>query len=542
MSPPGGLRISTMNAIPRLDTFSDYLRHWAELEPDLAAFSFEDISVSYAELEQRSDQCARAFLDLGIARGDRVATILPPGPECVVTFAAANKIGAILVPLDVRFRSADLRRFIGAAEPGVLVAAHGPDEEAITDRLRDSQDLLETTTVLTLEPSDLGPRFDDLVGNAGKSSVDLTGALDQRRAEDGALIIFTGGSTGVPKAALLSQANVTATCRTQAESLARMLVEQGHEGQVRVLGNLPPSHIGGALELIAAPLVAGWEVVLQEKWSPYPVLEAIVERQIPICGAVPTMYAILLSLPDLDRFDLSCLKIVFLSGEKVALELLRGVHDRICRQVVVGYGSTEAGAEVTFTEPGDALELLASGYVGKPQQGVHIAIVDENDEPLPPGQIGEVLVGGALTIPGYFRMPEEDAVGFTEDGMCRTGDLGHLTESGALVIQGRKKQIIRVGSYTVLASEVEEVALTHPDVAVAAALGVPHEIYGEVVWLVVTPVEGREIGVDAVRELCETQLADFKVPRHIEVRERMPMSRIGKIDRMRLKTALLERQ
>ena len=246
-----------------------------------------------------------------------------------------------------------------------------------------------------------------------------------------------------------------------------------------MLGNLPPSHVGGALELIASPLVAGWEVVLQEKWSPYPVLEAIVEHRIPLCGAVPTMYAILLSLPDLERFDLSCLKIVFLSGERVALELLQGVRDRICQQIVIGYGSTEAGAEATFTEPGDALELLASGYVGKPQPGVHIAVVDEDDRPLPAGEVGEVLVGGPLTIPGYFRMPEEDAVGFTEDGMCRTGDLGHLTESGGLVIQGRKKQIIRVGSYTVLPSEVEEVALMHPDVAVAAALGVPHEIYGE---------------------------------------------------------------
>jgi long-chain acyl-CoA synthetase len=267
-----------------------------------------------------------------------------------------------------------------------------------------------------------------------------------------------------------------------------------------------------------------------------------VERQIPLCGAVPTMYAILLSLPDLDRFDLSCLKIVFLSGEKVALELLQGVHDRICPHIVVGYGSTEAGAEATFTEPGDALELLASGYVGKPQPGVRIAIVDENDRPLAPGEVGDVLIGGPLTIPGYFRMPEEDAAGFTEDGMCRTGDLGHVTESGALVIQGRKKQIIRVGSYTVLASEVEEVALTQADVAVAAAVGIPHEIYGEVVWLVVAPVEGKEIDVDAVRELCEGQLADFKVPRRIEVRERMPMSRIGKIDRVLLKTELLERQ
>ena len=389
-----------MTAIPRLDTFSDYLRHWAESDPARTALSFGDTSVSYAELDARSDRCAGAFLDLGVGRGDRIATILPPRPEFVVTFAAANKIGAILVPLYVCFRSAELSRFLSAAEPVVLVASNGPADNPIADRLRDLHELLGATTVVTLEPSGLGPCFEDLIGPAGGSRTDVQRAQNQRAPEDGALIIFTGGSTGVPKSALLSQANVTATCHTEADSLARMLLEQRHEGQVCVLGNLPPSHIGGALELIAAPLVGGWEVVLQEKWSPYPVLEAIVERQIPICGAVPTMYAILLSLPDLERFDLSCLKIVFLSGEKVALELLQGVHDRICQQIVVGYGSTEAGAEATFTKPGDALELLASGYVGLPQPGVHLAIVGEGDQPLPAGEVGDVLVGGALTISG----------------------------------------------------------------------------------------------------------------------------------------------
>jgi len=526
--------------MPQRGTFADYLEHWAERDPHRTALSFGDMTVSYAELDAMSDRCAQALLQLGVARGDRVATILPPRPEFVVTFIAANKIGAILVPLDVGFRAADLRRFLGASEPGVLVTVNGADDDSILDRLRQLDDVLQDTTIVTLEPSDLGRCFDDLIGAADDRSDQLAEAKAARAPEDGALIIFTGGSTGVPKAALLSQGNVAATCRIEGESLGRTLAQQGHEGQARVLGNLPPSHVGGALELIAVPLAAGWQVVLQERWSPYPVLEAIVERQVTLLGAVPTMYAIMLSLPDLDRFDLSSLKIALLSGEKVAIELLRGVRDRLCPQVVVGYGSTEAGSEVTFTEPGDALELLASGYVGEALPGVKLAIIDEHDRPLPPGEVGEVLVGGPLTIAGYFRMPEEDAVGFTEDGMCRTGDLGYLTESGALVIQGRKKQIIRVGSYTVLASEVEEVVLSHPDVAVAAALGVPHEIYGEVVWLVVASKEGRALDVDGLAELCRSQLAAFKVPRRIEVRDEIPMSRVGKIDRVRLRTELLE--
>src|SRR5690606_24835808 len=129
------------------------------------------------------------------------------------------------------------------------------------------------------------------------------------------------------------------------------------------------------------------------------------------------------------RFDLSCLRVAVLSGERVSLELLQGIRDRICPNIVVGYGSTEAGAEVTFTEPGDDLALLAEGYVGKPLPGVEIAIADDEGNLLPPGQVGEVLVRGPLTISGYFRMPAEDEAGFW-GGYCRTGDLGYLTPEG----------------------------------------------------------------------------------------------------------------
>lgn len=301
---------------------------------------------------------------------------------------------------------------------------------------------------------------------------------------------------------------------------------------------MPPSHVGGTVELIGTALVAGWDLLMMASWSPYPVLEATAENRIPLMGAVPTMYAILLSLPDLDRFDLSSLRVAVLSGERVSLELLEGIRDRICPHVVVGYGSTEAGAEVTFTEPGDDLRLLADGYVGKPLPGVELVIADDEGNPLPPGRVGEVLVRGPLTISGYFRMPAEDEAGFI-NGYCRTGDLGYLTDDGGLYIQGRRKQIIRVGSYTVLPTEVEEVAARHPGVALAAALGMPDPIFGEVVYLVVTPESGQIIDEETLLDRCRSELADYKVPHRIVVRHNVPVTRIGKADRLALQTELL---
>jgi acyl-CoA synthetase (AMP-forming)/AMP-acid ligase II len=293
------------------------------------------------------------------------------------------------------------------------------------------------------------------------------------------------------------------------------------------------------VELIGAQLAAGWEVHHMEQWNPYPVLEAVVQENVPFIGAVPTMYAILLSLPDLDRFDLSSLKLVVLSGEKVTLELLEGVRAKICRNIIIGYGSTEAGAEVTFTDPEDDLEALAEGYVGKPLPGVEIKVVDEADNPLPPGEVGEILVGGPLTIRGYFRMPEEDERGFSGGGLCRTGDLGYLTEDGGLYVEGRKKHIIRVGSYTVLPTEIEEVVLRHPGVANAAAVGIPHKIYGEVVWLVVAPKPSASLVEAEILDLCKRELADFKVPRNVVIEESLAISRIGKVDRARIREQLL---
>jgi acyl-CoA synthetase (AMP-forming)/AMP-acid ligase II len=353
------------------------------------------------------------------------------------------------------------------------------------------------------------------------------------------LIIFTGGTTGVPKSALLNHVNTTFMSYLEYEYFNKSLSSIDISGRIKSLAALPPSHVGGTVELIGMPIVGGFEIILMNDWTPYSVLEVTAKERIPWMGGVPTMYAILLSLPDLDKFDLSCLKLAALGGEKVPLELADGVTKRIAPVLVAGYGSTEAGSAVSYTEPGDDLKKIDEGYVGKPFTTVEVKIVDEQGKELPAGQIGEVIIGGPLVIPEYYNMPEENEIGFTADHWCKTGDLGYLDENGGIYIKGRIKQIIRVGSYTVLPTEIEEVAMQYKNVGVSAAIGVPDKIYGEVVWLFVAPVWGETVDVNGLKEFLFANLAKFKVPRNIIIREDIPITRIGKADRTRLKNDTL---
>jgi len=210
---------------------------------------------------------------------------------------------------------------------------------------------------------------------------------------------------------------------------------------------------------------------------------------------------------------------------------------RLCERIAVGYGSTETTGFATFSKPDDDIMKFADGYVGVPFDGVEIKIVDDSGKELGEGEVGEILVRGPVVSKGYFKQPEETEKGFV-DGFWVSGDLGYLKGDG-LYIVGRKKEIIRVGSYTVLPMEVEEVIMKDHRIASAAVIGVPHEIYGEVVWAVVVPRPGEAVSEEEVIEACKKELADFKVPRKVIVRESIPMTRLGKADRIRLKEEIM---
>lgn len=525
--------------VPKLNYYWQYVKHWSTVDPDFPSLREGERTVSAGQFYRYSDQLAQAFIFLGVKKGDRIISILPTGINFVLTLVASSMVGAILVPMDVKFRKKDLQRFLAHVKPKLILAVTGVKGFDIRQSLEGLEDDSKSIAKVYLGCSGEKPSFEDLL----EMKFDLAEALENRKAslrpEDGALIIFTGGTTGVPKSALLNHINTTFMSYLEYHYFEGVLSKVGVNGRIKSLAALPPSHVGGTVELIGMPLVGGFEIILMEDWNPYSVLEVTAREKIPWMGGVPTMYAILLSLPDLDKFDLSGLKLAALGGEKVPLELAEGVTKRIAPVLVSGYGSTEAGSAVSYTEPDDDLRKIDQGYVGKPFDTVQIKIVNAAGDELPQGEIGEVIIGGPLVIPEYYDMPDENEAGFTKDHWCKTGDLGFVDENGGIYIKGRIKQIIRVGSYTVLPTEVEEVAMQFPNVGTCAAIGVPDKIYGEVIWLFVAPVWGATVDATGLNEFLSANLAKFKVPRKIIIRDDIPITRIGKADRTKLRDETL---
>jgi acyl-CoA synthetase (AMP-forming)/AMP-acid ligase II len=527
--------------IPKFDYLWQYVKHWASIDPEFPFIKFKWKKYNAKEFSDAVDHLAEAFLDLGVKKGDTIVTILPMIMEYVLIYFAANSIGAICVPMDVRFRSADYRRFINHADPKLVFLIGKARGYNIANNIKDlSSDFNPRIKYYIIGKDEFGIPFEELL----LKDYNLSNELEKHRLElnpdDGALIIFTGGTTGVPKAALLTHRNIARASYLEAKYIKDKGEPLGLKPRFKMINNFPPSHVGGSVEIMGTIIAAGCEIILQEQWNPYGVLRAIRKLKLQLIGGVPTMYAIILSLPDLGDFDLSSLVLAVLSGEKLSMELLTGIKDKICPNILNAYGSTESGPEVTFTDIGDPLEELANGYVGKLLPDQEIKIVDENDNELNSGEIGEMLFRGSLTIPEYYKMPEENKTTFTADGWCRSGDLGYITKDSKIYIKGRKKFIIRVGSYTVLPSEIESVVVEHPKVAMVAAIGVPDKIYNEVVWLAVVPNSGQEINENEIIELCKKELADFKVPKKVIIKKELPITRLAKIDRPTLQKQIIK--
>ncbi len=527
--------------IPKFDFLWQYVEYWAEKDPEFPLIKFKWKKLNAREFKNKVNHLAEALIDMGVKKGDRIVTILPMILEYVLIYIASISIGAICTPMDVRFRPADYRRFIKHTGPKVIFLIGKARGYNIAKTIKElSSEFNPTINYRIVGRDEFGDPFEDLFEKTYNLSAELEKTRLKLNPNDGALIIFTGGTTGVPKAALLSQRNIANASYLESTYIGERLESIGVKPRFKFLVNLPPSHVGGSVEILATGLAGGNELILQEQWNPYAVLRATQKMKIPIIGGVPTMFAIILSLPDLDNFDLSSLKIAVVSGEKLSMELLTGMKERICSSILNAYGSTESGPEVTFTEIGDPLEKLAKGYIGKLLPGQEIKIVDEKDNQVPPGEQGEMLIRGSLTIPGYYNMSEENKATFTDDGWCRSGDLGYMTEDGELYIKGRKKFIIRVGSYTVLPSEVEDIVVKHPKVSMVAAVGIPDKIYGEIIWLAVVLEKGQEIEENEIIALCKKELADFKVPKRVIIENEIPITRLGKIDRPTLQKKIIQ--
>jgi fatty-acyl-CoA synthase len=459
-------------------TLDRWIRDRARTTPNRVAIDFLDETTTYAELDERSERLAGAFLARGLRRGDRVATLTGNSPEHVAVLFACAKAGLILLPLSRRLAPAELAYQLDDAEPALFLVEEGLEP------------LAEAT----------GHAFEPLaVEGGGEAEAEVEG-------DDPLFLIYTSGTTGKPKGALLTHAN----CFWTNLSLDRIA---GVSGDDVVLQVLPQFHVGG---WNVQPLLAWWKgatVVLERSFDPARALALIERKRVTTTMGVPANYLFMAREPAFATTDLSSLRTAIVGGAPMPEALLETWQERGVA-IVQGYGLTEAAPNVLCLPPEDAVRK--AGCAGKPYPYVDVKL----------GEGGELLVRGPNVFPGYWRNPEATTAAF-RDGWLATGDVATVDEEGFYRISGRLKEMYISGGENVYPAEVEAVLHEHPAVREAAVVGVADERWGESGLAFV--VLAGEATAEELLAHCHARLAAFKVPREVRFLDELPRSGMGKV-------------
>ena len=481
--------------------------------------------LTYAELAQAAGEFGAALVESGLQPGDRVAIWCFNCAEWVVAVLGVFAAGGVLVPVNTRFKGHEAADMLHRSGVKVLVT--------VTDFLgTDYVTMLEGTGV------DL-PSLETVViarGGASRDAVEwksftgraTAGALAEVERRSAALgpddpsdILFTSGTTGVPKGVVMTHGRtlVVATDWPVMTGLAASDV---------YLQVNPYFHMFGLKAGILASVASGATMLPEPVFDVERVLSRVQDERVTVLPGAPTIYQAILDHTERDHYDLSSLRVAVTGAADIPVELIRRVHDELpFRKVVTGYGLTEAGT-ASATEEGDDPEAIAT-TVGRPRPGFEVRVVGEGDRDLPAGEAGEVLLRGGSVMAGYLDDPEETAKVLSADGWLRTGDLGVVDGAGRLRIVGRVKDMFIVGGFNAYPAEIENALLRHPDVQQAAVIGIPDERLGEVGMAFLVLADGAGVTPEGVIEWSRQQMANYKVPRAVEIVDELPLNATGKV-------------
>jgi long-chain acyl-CoA synthetase len=499
------------------------LRESAAEFPDKAVALFDGGSLSYAELDARSDRLAAGLLDAGIGPGSSVGLQLPNVTEFLVAYFGILKAGGVVVPMNVLLKAPEVAYYLADSGARALVtfflvadeAAKGAEEAGVRQvYVVGGQDL----------PAGAVP-FDDLMPRDRPAER----VFVERQATDGAVIIYTSGTTGTPKGAELSHFQLY----MNSDIPGRLF---GVVPEDIVLTVLPLFHIFGLSSILNIAVRFGGTMVLVPRFHSGTVLKAMAEHRATIFEGVPTMFVDLLAQPDLDDYDLSSLRVAVSGGAAIPAEVMSAFERRFGVVILEGYGLSETASSATFNRSATERKPYS---VGKPIWGTEVEVWDGDNTPLPPGpdNVGEFVIRGYNVMRGYHGKPEATADAFT-GGWFHTGDLGYVDEDGFYFIVDRKKELIIRGGYNVYPREVEEVLYSHPAVHEAAVIGEPDPRLGEEVMAFVSLKSGAVASPAELIEYAKTRLAAYKYPRRIELRDDLPKGATGKILKQALKEEL----
>ncbi|HET6952427.1 MAG TPA: AMP-binding protein [Acidimicrobiales bacterium] len=475
----------------------------AEQFGDREAYVDGDRRWTFAEWIAAADALAAGLAARGVRPGDVVALMLPPSIDYAVAYAAALRVGAVATGLNTRLGAREVDAIIQRCQPAVVV--------------RDASLGLPAVPGATpvIDRSELAR----LVSGPG-----LGGGRPARRPEDPVVIIWTSGTTGLPKGAWFDHralAAAVATAGVLAAPFDRRLV------------TTPFAHAGYMAKLWEQ-LAWGIAVVISPPpWTAEDMIRLVAAERITVTGGVPTQWAKVVEHPALDTADTSSLRLCVSATAPAPPELVERVHRRLGCPIVVRYAMTESPS-ITGTDPGEAPDVLYR-TVGKPQAGVDLELRDDEGRRVPDGEVGRVHVRSRCAMRGYWRDEERTAEAFTPDGWLRSGDLGRLDGAGNLVLVGRTSDLYIRGGYNVYPLEVENVLAEHPAVAQASIVGVPAPVIGEIGVAFVVPADPAAPPSDvALRAWCRERLADYKAPDELVLVEALPLTPMLKVDKLAL--------
>jgi long-chain acyl-CoA synthetase len=509
-------------------------------DPEATALIYFDGEISYGALDAMSDALAAWFLVAGVAAGERVAIVLQNTPHFVIALVAAWKIGAIPVPANPMYWRDELAKLFADCEPAVVIAH---DDQAAT-AMAGLEKAGRTAHVLSVSAHDFQSRGDARVlpakAQTPAGATDFLAAVSEHEGQappphdpapdDLGLLLYTSGTTGQPKGAMLRHSSMAFTSQIFRDWAP---IPAGS----RVLGIAPLFHITGIIAHIGAAFSSRSALVLHYRFEPSLVLDIVRERRPNFTAGAITAFNALMSAPGANPEDFASFDGLVSGGAPIAPALADAIEARLGQRVFPVYGMTETTSPTHFSPrrhrpPVDP----ASGAlaIGVPIQDTEAMIVGDDGQPVPAGEVGEVWMRGPQIMAGYWNKPQQTAEALV-DGWMRSGDVGFMDEAGWFYLVDRKKDMISASGFKVWPREVEDVLIAHPAVREAAVVGEPDAYRGETVKAFVSFKAGVEASFEEIQAHCRERLAAYKVPRRIEVMEELPKTLTGKIQRVELR-------
>jgi long-chain acyl-CoA synthetase len=495
-----------------LMNISGIVEYFTDFHPDYTAIicGDDDRKWSWEDFNAQVNKCANGLLDLGVRKGDRVAVYLPNSPEYLISFFAIAKLGAVITPFNILFKTGEITYILNNNRAKVLIGASQELQQNLMHSLTEVPNL--ETIVSCGETIEGTVGFNDLLDHhvSEFSSV----ATEEN---DLLALLYTSGTTGLPKGTMLTHGNWMANAALNGNDVLHI------NDQDIFLTGTPFCHVFFVLSTLG-PLYKGAGIVTMKRFKPDIALDIISRYQVTHFAGVPTMYLYMLNQFEPEKYDLRSWRFAQSAGSSMPGEYIQKIIDTFGVGFCECYGSTETSSTVTYGRLGHG----KIGSIGPVAKDYSIIIADDLGNPLPVGEVGEILVKGPGICHGYWELPEATNNAFQGGYFC-TGDMGRCDEDGYYYIVDRKKDLILCGGYNVYPREVEEFLYEHPKVMEVAIVGVHDEARGEVVKAFISLREGQSASEEEMIQFCKERMAAYKVPRYVEFMNELPKNATGKL-------------